>query len=120
MSGVRKSRWNPSIMNRPSPPWPISAVTVHQADRRDRRDADPGDDGGERERELDRRTAAAAPVAHALRRLPHSGWHTVEAGDGVPHQDQQRVGDERDERGVRDDSRSTGSRNTNSASDGIV
>ena len=53
-SGVRKSRWKPSRMKTPSPPWPIDRGDGDEPDRRDRRDAEPGHDRGHRERQLDR------------------------------------------------------------------
>ena len=68
VSGVRKSRCRPSSMSAPSPPWPIERGDRDQPDGGDGRDADAGDDRGQRQRQLDaeqspRRVSTPCPSA---------------------------------------------------------
>ena len=91
VSGVWKSRWKPSWMSCPSPPWPMSAVTVTRPMVVTVAMRTPAMIAGNASGSSTRRSWPRARVAHADRRFLHSGGHAVEAGHDVPHEDEQRV-----------------------------
>ena len=71
----------------------------HEPDRRHARDPDPGDDQRQRQRQLHGTQPLAARVAHAVGGLLDVHRDRVEARHDVPDEDQDRVQDERDDRG---------------------
>src|SRR5579864_8702232 len=67
---------------------------VHEADGGDRGHAQPREDRGERQRQIDAHELPDGAVSHPPGRLAHVVGHGVEPGQGVSHQDEERVADQ--------------------------
>ena len=93
--GVVSWSVNPDVMSRPRPPRPIRNGHGDQADDGGGGHPEAGEDVRQGQGQVDPDQRGGRRVAHGSGRFPSVVGHGVQAGDGVPDEDQQGVPDER-------------------------
>ena len=95
-SSTTMCRSRPSLNSRPRPPRPTSAPTLMSDTVLTDGEAQPGDDPGQGQRQLDREEPGERSVAHAIGGAEHRLGHRPDRLDDVPDEDDERVQRHRD------------------------